>query len=177
MGVKKILVLIIVPLFMTSFLSSQSLVELAKKEKERRAKLKAKSAKIITNADLTKLKKKPAVTATGPFLMKPKSQPAAISPERTTSSSASTSPDKKEAGKEMTLLEAQQKWQKAKEYVDLLTLKINGLWQKFYSFRDWTLRDSIQREMNDTLLKLQKAKADEAKAKQELDRIRLRKRK
>jgi len=177
MALKKIASITIIPLLLATFLSSQSLVELAKKEKERRAKLKEKSAKIITNADLTRLRKKPAVTVSG---IRPTEAerisaptPAKSSPSTTTSDSL----DKKEAGKEMTLPEAEQKWQKAKEYVDLLTLKINGLWQKFYSFRDWTLRDSIQRDMNETFLKLQKAKADAAKAKQELDKLRLRKRK
>lgn len=177
MGVRKIIALIFVPLFITSFLYSQSLVELAKKEKERRAKLKEKSTKVITNADLTRLRKKPAVTAASTSLIESKRPPTAPPPKSTISAQASVSADKKEAGKEMTLIEAQQKWEKAKEYVELLTLKINGLWQKFYSFRDWTLRDSIQRDMNETFLKLQKAKADEAKAKKELDRLRLRKRK
>ena len=40
---------------LTVGLSGQSLAELAKKEKERRAKLKGKSTKVITNADLKKI--------------------------------------------------------------------------------------------------------------------------
>jgi uncharacterized coiled-coil protein SlyX len=49
------------PLLLVSFLHSQSVAELAKKEKERRAALKGKSATVITTADLAKVKKRPAV--------------------------------------------------------------------------------------------------------------------
>jgi len=51
-------------IFMVALLSAQSLVELAKKEKERRAKLKKKSSVVVTNADLARIKKKPAVEVT-----------------------------------------------------------------------------------------------------------------
>ena len=43
-------------------MSAQSLVELSKKERERRAAAKGKTA-VVTNADLAKVKKKPAVSA------------------------------------------------------------------------------------------------------------------
>src|SRR5512137_3046052 len=52
------------PLLLVSFLQSQSLADLAKKEKERRAALKGKSATVITEADLAKVKKRPAVEST-----------------------------------------------------------------------------------------------------------------
>lgn len=49
-----------------AFLSAQSLVELAKKEKERREQLKGKSAKVITNDDLKNIKKTPGISVSLP---------------------------------------------------------------------------------------------------------------
>ena len=48
--------------------------------------------------------------------------------------------------------------------------KINGLWQTFYSMDDMTPKDQIQQQISDTFDKYQKARDDEAKAKDELDR-------
>lgn len=175
MGIKKILTVIFLPLLLASFLCSQNLVELAKKEKERRAKLKGKKGIVVTNADLTRLRKKPALSITGVKLAAMERPPATatIRPESRLARKSSKGIDKEESG---NLQELEQKWKKTKEYVDLLTLKINGLRQKFYSFRDWTLRDSIQREISETFLKLQKAKLDSEKTKKELDRQRIKKR-
>ncbi len=50
---KKIIGVVWVVLLSASFVSAQTVVELAKKEKERRERLKGKSAKVITNADLS----------------------------------------------------------------------------------------------------------------------------
>jgi hypothetical protein len=49
-----------------AFLSAQSLVELAKKEKERREQLKGKSAKVITNDDLKRIKRTPGISVSLP---------------------------------------------------------------------------------------------------------------
>jgi hypothetical protein len=65
MGKKKVLVSLFLPLLMASFLQSQSLADLAKKEKERRAALKGKGASVTTSADLAKVKRRPAVEASG----------------------------------------------------------------------------------------------------------------
>jgi len=46
----------------STFLASQSLVDVAKKEQERREKLKGKTAKVVTNADLKSVKRTAAVT-------------------------------------------------------------------------------------------------------------------
>ena len=47
---------------LSTLLVSQSLVDVAKKEQERREKLKGKNAKVVTNADLKTVKRAPAVT-------------------------------------------------------------------------------------------------------------------
>jgi hypothetical protein len=59
---KKIFCALLLGFFCVGLLKSQSLVDIAKKEKERRESLKAKSSKVVTNADLKKgYKKEPAV--------------------------------------------------------------------------------------------------------------------
>jgi hypothetical protein len=52
---------VLVSILSISLLFSQSLVEISKKEQERREKLKGKNVKIVTNADLQSVGKKPAV--------------------------------------------------------------------------------------------------------------------
>ena len=69
MKIRKIAALVFFPLLIVSFLHSQSVVELAKKEKERRAALKGKKSPVITNIDLLKVKKKPAVEIVDPSLV------------------------------------------------------------------------------------------------------------
>ena len=62
-------------LLSASFLLSQDLVEASKKEQERRAKLKGKEVKVVTNADLTAKEKAPAVVVTRPESAQPQAQP------------------------------------------------------------------------------------------------------
>ncbi|MDH4272754.1 MAG: hypothetical protein OEW18_12355, partial [Candidatus Aminicenantes bacterium] len=59
---KKALRFIILFLLPAALLLSQSLVDVSKKEQERREKLKGKNVKVITNADLKAVKRTPAVT-------------------------------------------------------------------------------------------------------------------
>jgi hypothetical protein len=47
---------------LSTFLASQSLVDVAKQERERREKLKGKNVKVVTNADLKSIKKTAAVS-------------------------------------------------------------------------------------------------------------------
>ena len=60
-------------------------------------------------------------------------------------------------------------WNKAQEMVELLTMKMNGLWQEFYSLDDMTARETIQKQISETYEKLLKAQLDETKAREELD--------
>jgi hypothetical protein len=173
MTFKKIISFVFLPLLLASFLFSQSMAELAKKEKERREKLKGKKAAVITNSELKKTTKRPAVTTSrpatstasteSPSAPQQKSAPGRTRPVETSESQI----DKKAAVDNRDQLE--QKWQRAQEYVDLLTTKMNGLWQEYYSMDDMTDRSSIQRQIAETFQKLEKAKEDAAKAKTELD--------
>lgn len=181
MSFKKIIVGISLPLFLTSVLSSQSLVELAKKEKERREKLKGQSKTVVTNADLRNVKRGPALTtsrqadtiessATGSsseLSALDKAEPSGAKP-----SPASTRGADKAEPQEDSPAELEQKWKSAREQVGLLTTKMNGLWQEFYSMDDMSSREKIQREISETSLRLQKAKEEEAKARKEYQQAR-----
>lgn len=184
---KKIIVAISLPLFFTSVLSSQSLVDLAKKEKERREKLKNQEKTVVTNADLSKIKRGPALTTSR----------EAVSPEGSAmagSSSAMSAQDKAEPSKakarssgargqdraepqKNTPDELEQKWKSKREQVGLLTTRMNALWQEFYSMDDMSSRENIQRNISETSLRLQKAKEEEARARKEYQQARTRARK
>ncbi|UCC41195.1 MAG: hypothetical protein JSV96_07160 [Candidatus Aminicenantes bacterium] len=171
MTFKKFISFTFLPLLLTSFLFSQSVAELAKKEKERREKLKGKKGAVITNAKLKKTAKKSAVTTSRPAAKstsaKSPSSPQPKSPSGTTQPSATSELDK--TGAVDTKADLELKWQRAQEYVGLLTTKMNALWQEYYSMDDMTDRSSIQRQIAETFQKLQKAKEDADKAKKELD--------
>lgn len=187
MSFKKIIVAISLPLFFTSVLSSQSLVDLAKKEKERREKLKNQEKIVVTNADLSKIKRGPALTTSR----------EAVSPEGSAmagSSSAMSAQDKAEPSKakarssgargqdraepqKNTPDELEQKWKSKREQVGLLTTRMNALWQEFYSMDDMSSRENIQRNISETSLRLQKAKEEEARARKEYQQARTRARK
>ena len=66
----------------------------------------------------------------------------------------------------------EQKWKSAREQVGLLTTRMNGLWQEFYSMDDMSSRENIQRNISETSLRLQKAKGEEAQAGKEYQQAR-----
>lgn len=178
MSIKRIIVTTFLPLICVSLLSSQSLVELAKKEKERREKLKGKTAVVITNAHLKRLKKEPAISVTrSSYATQVSTKEKKISvrplPYKAQSSVAKNVDREDSRSSKMR----QDKWEKANELVGLLSLKMNALWQEFYSLDDMTDRSSIQRQISETYLRLQKAQQDAEKSKQELDNSRTQKNK
>ncbi len=155
-------------LFLSSLAFSQSLAELAKREKERRAKL-TKKSEVITNAHLAQIKKTSAVAPQEIILLSEKSEEyPGESWETQSPYGAQEAMEKTEPLKVKE--DVEEKWRRAKEYAELLTVKLNSLWQEFYSMDDMTSRDSIQREINDTFEKLQKALEEEEKARGELER-------
>ncbi len=182
MSFKKIIVGISLHLFLTTVLSSQSLVEVAKKEKERREKLKNQEKTVITNADLSNVKRGPALTTSRPASSPERSARARSSSEMSAQDKAepsrakrrsldARSPDRAEP-QERTLDEFEQKWKGAREQVGLLTTKMNALWQEFYSMDDMGSRENIQRNISETSLRLQKAKDEESRARKEYQQAR-----
>jgi len=163
-------------LVIPALISAQSLVEAAKKEKERREKLKGKTSIVVTNADLARTAKKPAVVTP----QQPEQNPSpAAAPSEPSGTSAPGSQFKAAAAAraetqkqyEARKAELENAWAAAKDKADLLTLKMKTLWQQFYTFNSMTTKDTIQREISDTYQKLQTAQAEEIKAKEELDQF------
>jgi hypothetical protein len=185
---KKNLVCVVFCLLVVSLLSAQSVTDLSKKEKARRAGVKNKPAAVITNADLAKLKKKPAVEV---------AQPEKAAAEGETQATGETTPPSTREGTvppqaapeqkpvEQTppadqsvmaekdfkarLNELATKAQDAQEMIDLLTLKMNSLWQEFYNLGDVKARDFTQFQISETYDKLTKAEAEAARATKDLD--------
>jgi len=60
-------------------------------------------------------------------------------------------------------------WKKAREYVDLLTLKLNALWAEFYGQTDMKSKDYIQMQISETYEKLTRAQEEEASLRQEYE--------
>ena len=174
----RVFALVSAVLFASSFVTAQSVVEAAKKEKERRENLKGKTTQVVTNADLAKTQKKPAVATPTPVVdetqpgapvggVPPKDVSAAAAPEKPGADLQSEARKKYEEKK----ADLETKWAAAKELVELLDLKMNALWQQYYSFNSMVQKDQVQRTISETFQKLQTAKADEVKAKEELDKF------
>jgi hypothetical protein len=181
---KKILSTVFILWISSTFLLSQSLVEVAKKEKARRAKLKGKSGKVVTNEDLKKDRKQPKAV-TNEDLKKAQRQPSVSIPPQQESKEetsektgrpeikpTSTEPDSQGNPKEdntQHLKGLELKHQEAKAMVEMLMNKMNALFVKYYSPDTTTPKQMIQSEISRTALQLQKAQADEEKAKKDLD--------
>lgn len=191
---KRQLAFVVLPLVLASFLFSQSVTELAKKEKERRAAVKGKPTSIVTNADLAKIKRRPAVEVVEPEKTGTEAQAAGETGAPPAQEGAQTPPagqaapalkaaeqkppEQPPAADQTTmsekdfkarLAELATKAQDAQEMIDLLTLKINSLWQEFYNMGDVKSREYTQFQISETYDKLTKAEAEAVKAKRELD--------
>jgi len=165
----------LLPVFLGSIVFSQTLAEIAQKERERRAGLKGKRAVVVTNAELAKMKKKPALEipppeaapeTTGPEA--PGTTPPETPQVETPAPAAEPLP---ESAWQANFRDLQARWEKAKEYVELLTLKMSALWQEFYALDNMTTRDALKQSISETFIKLEQAQEEEARARQELEKF------
>ena len=193
---KKILAVLFLPLLMVSFLNAQSLVEVSKKERERRAAAKGKTT-VVTNDDLGKVKKKPAVSAGQPAqtgeegqaenpeaaetttppnvdsAVPPNERPplTIISPAESgnADSSSAVRPPVSDEEHDQTKTALEEALSRANDMVDLLTMKMNALWQQFYNMDNMETQDKIQLEISETYNKLLKAQEGQLRAEEELN--------
>jgi hypothetical protein len=188
MDIKKALGTLLLPLILTSLLFPQSLSDVAKKEKERRESLKGNKAVAVSNADLARVKKKPAYVAAGPENQASSETEAAASSKTgaLTGSETALSPNLP-AGLKNQLAESSQtasqrmneqikvdlreKYSKAKEYRELLELKMASLQQQFFNMADTKAKELIQTEISETYAKLLGAQEVENKAREDLERF------
>jgi hypothetical protein len=82
--------------------------------------------------------------------------------------SAGTLSDKEYEARKAQLEEAVKK---ADEMVDLLTTKLNTLWQAFYGLNDMTTKDKIQLQISDIYAKLISFQDEANRANQELEKF------
>jgi hypothetical protein len=188
MRIKKILWTGLLPCLLTSVLLTQTVTDLAKKEKERRESLKGKKAVVVTNADLAKVKKKAAYVAAGTegqtqgqaagsasstASMSNVSQaapspslPVGVSDQQTRSPQAAS-----QIMNQQVKTQLEEKYNKAKEFRELLELKMNALQQQFFSMSDAKSKDLVQKDISETYAKLLEAQEVENKAREELEKF------
>ena len=185
MSKKRLLASLFLPLLLATFLQSQSLVELAKKEKERRAALKGKST-TVTTADIAKVKKRPAVESAeaqaateGEAQAQQEGAPPAAGQQAAEQPAQAVKPAEEPPSPDVPVQSAQDIQKKQNELADiaqqkvemveLLTLKLNSLYQEFHGLDNLKSREMIQIQISDTYDKLLKAETESAKAKKELE--------
>ncbi len=175
MKLKKIIIGISLPLFFSSILLSQSIVEVARKERERRARLKGLKAVVVTNADLGKVRKRVALDTSNIVIPASATAPPGRSIDVDTAEPAPSQPgqrspniDTQEPG-QSSAEQAEADYYKAREYTQLLTVKLRGLWQDYYNMDDMTDRNLIQKQIAETSLQIEQAQKDEAIAKQMME--------
>lgn len=161
--------------------SGQDLAGAAKKEKERRASLKNKPAVTVTNSDLAKVSKKASVELAqvqteGQDVPPPEGEGAPPAAPANKPSAVEAAPGKsgariteEEADAEVRRTELKDKYDRAKERLEFLTLKMRALQQQYFSFNTMQSKAQVQQELAETNLKLQAATAEEAKLKKEFD--------
>ncbi len=183
MNLKKIAAGFILPFLLTSLLCSQSVVELAKNEKQRRTKLRlqGKRGKIVTKADLKNIKRGAALTTTLSLMSNRERQVATSTPEESQTREEQRSevqapkPDKAqdEEVESLKTLQTQleNQWEDAKENVNILSRKLNTLWKQFYSMDDLSARENVQSEISRTSNQLQLAKRQETSTREELRKV------
>jgi hypothetical protein len=186
MSKKRLLASFFLPLLLASFLQSQSLAELAKKEKERRAALKGKATTTVTTADIAKVKKRPAVesaqeqaAAEGEVQAQQEGAPPAAGQQAAEPPAQAEKPAEGPPGADVPVPTAQDIQKKQNELaeiagqkaemVDLLTLKLNSLYQEFHGLDNVKSRELIQVQISETYDKLLKAETESAKAKKDLE--------
>ncbi len=152
---------------------SQSLADIAKKEKERREQLKIHE-RVITNQDAARFK------ATGAITIVPQGE--ATPPKPAPEKDAAAKPDSKPASDEpvdfqgrpesfwrQTVADARAKVRDLENEGNVLILKLNDLQNRFYRESDGFNQQNIQREINRTIYEQDLNKEKTAAAKAQLD--------
>jgi hypothetical protein len=176
---KKALIFLAV-LGLTASLGAQSVVDLAKREKERREALKGRHAVVVKNADLLLVQKLPAVEVAYPDTAigeadQPVSPSGSGAPVRRIVPRVVADGPKIMGDSEPVdpfssggTLEAQ--FKSATDLVDLLTLKMNALRQQFEAQDAMVPGTVIQEQMADTNQRLVKAQAQLARIQAEMEK-------
>jgi len=176
-GVAAILLGLVFCFGLYSEASGQNLVELARKEKQRRESLKSRQTVVVTNDDLKDFRTRggirgyipdvvsPAanITVAGQETQKP-APPAAGSSQRIIPRVADSGPAIFKSQEEMASpAELKENLKKTKEMIDLLETRINGFWQELYALNDGDSRDEVIKKLGEAERRLDEARQEEAK--------------
>jgi hypothetical protein len=175
--IKRVLSLLGLIALASSLCFGQDLVEAAKKEKERRDARKSGKTVVITNTSLTDLKKKPSSAPVQPETgqdLGPAGNPvSANAAPGATSAPPPTGPEPESPGaptREQQTTEYKDRFDRAKERLDLLGLKLLSLRQQMTTFNSMESKEKIQKDFAETYQKFLQAQTDAGKAKEDLDR-------
>ena len=158
-------------------LYAQSVSDLAKQEKARRAALGTNRAKVVTNADLAAVRKTPAVVVGNPEEVQ--DQPTVLPSGEPAGSGAGEvvmNPTVIKNGPELFNnaesgpgADTASRLKTAEELVDLLTTKLNALMQQSNSLDTMTPKDAILQQIEATTQKLQRVQDEVARLKGQLE--------
>jgi len=169
MFIKKLFLSALILICLSSWVLPQSLVELSKKEKERRAKIAQKKTTVITNIDLIKKKINPALGSLTNEKIVGTPTDSVTNEESEVLESEEDEEENTDQIDEEAVVKLEESWNMLEEIVSLLSLKIRALLQEFYSTDDLKLKEDIQRQMNEISQQLENAKKDTEKAKEKYD--------
>ncbi|HVP89756.1 MAG TPA: hypothetical protein VMS75_00925 [Terriglobales bacterium] len=158
-------------------LYAQSVSDLAKQEKARRAALGTNRAKVVTNADLAAVRKTPAVVVGTPDEAQDPNQPTVLpSGEPAGADGVVMNPTVIKNGPELFSkaesgpgADTASRLKAAEELVDLLTTKLNSLMQQSNSLDTMTPKDAILQQIETTTQKLQRVQDEVARLKGQVE--------
>lgn len=172
---KSMMTLIVFLLGISAAGYSQSLEELAKRERERRSAVSSET-KVITNKDTYKYRNSSVSTGTAPATA-PTPKPEGQTPGATDTPGGKPKVDPTEStdfqGRpesfwRQTFTDARTKVKELESEAKVLTLKANDLQNRFYRESSGFKQQDIQRELQKTFHEQDQNKANLAKAKEEL---------
>jgi len=168
---KKIAILVQTAFFiaLASSAYSQSLADIADKEKERRQEI--TNDKVITDEDAAKYKSEPLTNASDQTTAKPDSEkkdsesPTASKSEKPESDDPVDFQGRPESYWRQTMADARQKVKDLENAANVIVLKIADLQNQFYREDDGFKREGIQRDIQKSFYEQDKNKEELAKAK------------
>lgn len=179
MCLRKTMVFLSLPLICAAFLSSQDLVELAKKEKARRAQQQEKKTTVVTNKDLKRVQVRSSVSSRATTVSEPETSITTI---RSSQAKPAGEADPGTPAIRVTVesnvnqaegfpeISPEEKWRRANNRVGHLSLKLTQLGQLFYNAATAELKAQIQSQIDSTSRELEEAKMEAEKLKAELDK-------
>jgi hypothetical protein len=177
---------IISVLALAASLQAQSVADLSRSEKARRESLKGVKIKLVTNSDLAVIGKTPAVGPATERGAAPNAGAEDVGQSAAPEVGYLNTPIRQmvpnvvpegprlidpaeDAQAPGTVGDLETRLKAAQDRVELLTTRMNALWQEFYSLNTMTTQGAIQKQIDETYQKLLKAQELEAGLKARLE--------